>query len=135
MNLEPPETWRKHYEQINAFEKHLTENGYVLLKFFLHISKREQRERLEARLDDPRKNWKFEPNDLKMRALWPQFTRAYEEVLNRCSTPFAPWRVIPANRKWYRDYIVAKTVVKTMEGMKLRWPKPTFDPRKIKIDT
>jgi PPK2 family polyphosphate:nucleotide phosphotransferase len=134
LNLEAREVWRKHYEQINAFEKHLAESNYLLLKFFLHISREEQRERLQSRLDDPKKNWKFQPEDLKMRALWAQFMRAYEDLLNRCSTPYAPWHIIPANRKWYRDYVVAKILLKALEDLELKWPKPDFDPRKIRIE-
>jgi polyphosphate kinase 2 (PPK2 family) len=106
----------------------------LLLKFFLHISREEQRERLQSRLDDPKKNWKFQPEDLKMRALWAQFMRAYEDLLNRCSTPYAPWHIIPANRKWYRDYVVAKILLKALEDLELKWPKPDFDPRKIRIE-
>jgi PPK2 family polyphosphate:nucleotide phosphotransferase len=133
MKLQPVHIWRGRYEQINAFEKHLTANRTVILKFFLHISRKEQAERLQARLEDPRKNWKFAPEDLKMRAQWGKFMKAYEDALNFCSTHYAPWHIIPANRKWYRDYVVAKTVVKTMEAMKLKWPQPRTDLSKIKI--
>jgi len=133
LKLQPPHVWRARYEQINAFEKHLVANNLVVLKFFLHISREEQAERLSERLKDPRKNWKFQPEDLKMRALWNQFMKAYEDAVNRCSTPDAPWHIIPANRKWYRDYIVAKVVVKAMENMRLKWPKPPYDLSKIKI--
>jgi PPK2 family polyphosphate:nucleotide phosphotransferase len=133
MRLQPPHVWRKRYEQINAFEKHLAANRVVLLKFFLHISREEQAERLRARLEDPRKNWKFELDDLKMRAQWGQFQKAYEDALNRCSTPQVPWYIVPADRKWYRDYVIAKTVAKAMEGMKLRWPKPKIDLSKVRM--
>jgi PPK2 family polyphosphate:nucleotide phosphotransferase len=133
MRLQPPHVWRKRYEQINAFEKHLAANRVVLLKFFLHISREEQAERLRARLEDPRKNWKFELDDLKMRAQWGKFQKAYEDALNRCSTPQVPWYIVPADRKWYRDYVIAKTVAKAMEGMKLRWPKPKMDLSKVRI--
>jgi polyphosphate kinase 2 (PPK2 family) len=131
--LQPPHIWRARYDQINAFEKHLVSNRVVLLKFFLHISREEQAERLQARLDDPRKNWKFQMEDLKMRAHWGKFQKAYEDAISRCSTPEAPWHIVPANRKWYRDYIISKTVVKAMEGMKLRWPKPHIDLSKARI--
>jgi PPK2 family polyphosphate:nucleotide phosphotransferase len=133
MRLQPPHVWRRRYEQINAFEKHLAANRVVLLKFFLHISREEQAERLRARLEDPRKNWKFELDDLKMRAQWAKFQKAYEDALNRCSTPQVPWYIVPADRKWYRDYVIAKTVAKAMEGMKLRWPKPKMDLSKVRI--
>jgi PPK2 family polyphosphate:nucleotide phosphotransferase len=127
LKLKPVQVWRPRYDQINAFEKHLTANGIVMLKFFLHISREEQGDRLRERIADPRKNWKFQPEDLKMRAHWPKFQKAYEDAINYCSTHYAPWHVIPANRKWYRDYVIAKTVVKALEGMKLKWPRPHQD--------
>lgn len=133
MKLQPVPVWRARYDQINAFEKHLVSNGYVLLKFFLHISRQEQAERLNARLTDPRKNWKFQAEDLKMRAHWVKFQKAYEDAINYCSTHYAPWHIIPANRNWYRDYVIAKTVVTALEGMKLQWPKPREDLSKLKI--
>lgn len=133
MKLQPERVWRARYDQINAFEKHLAENRVILLKFFLHLGKEEQAERLKARLADPRKNWKFETGDLVMRRKWPQFQRAYEEALNRCSTSWAPWHVVPADRKWYRDYVIARTVVDAMENLKLKWPKPREDLSKVKI--
>jgi PPK2 family polyphosphate:nucleotide phosphotransferase len=133
LKLQPEHVWRARYDQINAFEKHLTENRVILMKFFLHIGKDEQAERLRARLEDRRKNWKFESGDLQMRAKWPQFQRAYEDALNRCSMPWAPWHIVPADRKWYRDYIVARTVVDALEKLKLKWPKPREDLGKIKI--
>jgi polyphosphate kinase 2 (PPK2 family) len=133
MRLQPERVWRVRYDQINAFERHLAENRVILLKFFLHISKAEQAERLKARIDDPRKNWKFESADLAMRAKWPQFQRAYEDALNCCSTPWAPWHIVPADRKWYRDFVIARTVVDAMEKLKLKWPRPREDLSKIKI--
>jgi PPK2 family polyphosphate:nucleotide phosphotransferase len=133
LKLQPVQVWRARYDQINNFEKHLAANNVVLLKFFLHISKEEQAERLRARLADPRKNWKFDPEDLKMRAQWGKFMKAYEDAINYCSTHYAPWHVVPANRKWYRDYVVARTVVKALESMKLKWPKPREDLSKYKI--
>jgi PPK2 family polyphosphate:nucleotide phosphotransferase len=133
LNLQPKSVWRERYDQINAFEKHLAANRVILLKFFLHISKAEQAERLQSRLDDPHKNWKFEKGDLAMRAKWSEFQKAYEDVLNRCSTPWSPWRIIPAERRWHRDYFIAKTVVDAMENLKLKWPKPKEDLSKIKI--
>ena len=133
LKLQPVQVWRARYDQINNFEKHLAANNVVLLKFFLHISKEEQAERLRARLADPRKNWKFDPEDLKMRAQWGKFMKAYEDAINYCSTHYAPWHVVPANRKWYRDYVVARTAVKALESMKLKWPKPREDLSKYKI--
>lgn len=134
LKLAPKSIWCARYEQINAFEKHLAANNVVILKFFLHISKEEQAERLRARLLDPRKHWKFHADDLKMRALWPKFMKAYEDAINSCNTPHAPWHIIPANRKWYRDYVVARTVVKALEDLKLKWPKPQEDLSKIRVD-
>ena len=133
LELQPERVWHARYDQINAFEKYLVENRVVLLKFFLHLSKAEQAERLQARLDDPRKNWKFESADLAMRAKWPQFQRAYEDVLNCCSTAWAPWHIVPADRKWYRDYVIARTVAGALEKLKLKWPQPKEDLSKIKI--
>ncbi|MDQ6630131.1 MAG: polyphosphate kinase 2 family protein [Verrucomicrobiota bacterium] len=133
LGLQPKEIWQKRYEQINAFEKLLTDNNVILVKFFLHISKEEQAERLQARLDDPTKNWKFESGDLKMRERWNDFQKAYEDILNKCSTSFAPWHLIPADRKWYRDFIVAQTVLHALEKLKMKWPKAREDLSKIKI--
>ena len=133
MKLQPERVWRDRYDQINAFEKHLSENRVILLKFFLHISKQEQAERLQARLDDLRKNWKFETCDLAMRTRWSQFQRAYEDAINKCSTAPSPWHIVPADRKWYRDYVIARTVVDALENLKLKWPKPHEDLSKIKI--
>jgi PPK2 family polyphosphate:nucleotide phosphotransferase len=133
LNIKPRATWRARYEQINAFEKNLADNNVVLLKFFLHISKEEQAERLNARINDPTKNWKFQPEDLEMRKKWPEFMKAYEDALNSCSTPWAPWHLIPANRKWFRDFLVAKMVVKTLENLNLHWPKPHQDLKKFRV--
>lgn len=132
LKLKPPQVWRARYDQINAFEKHLVANGVVLLKFFLHISKQEQAERLKARIDDPRKNWKFQPEDLKMRGHWNEFMKAYEDAINLCSTKHAPWHIVPGDRKWYRDYVIAKTMVKALEDMKLGWPHPHEDLAKFR---
>jgi PPK2 family polyphosphate:nucleotide phosphotransferase len=133
MKLQPERVWRARYDQINAFEKHLAENRVILLKFFLHISKAEQAERLQSRLEDEHKNWKFESADLEMRKKWPQFQRAYEDALNCCSTNWAPWHIVPADRKWVRDHVVARTVVGALEKLKLKWPKPREDLSKFKI--
>lgn len=133
LNLQPPEIWRERFEQINSFEKFLAENRVRLLKFFLHISKEEQAERFKDRLRDPSKNWKFSLDDLKMRDHWDAFQEAYEEALNRCSTPHARWHVVPADRKWYRDYVIAQTVVKALEDFQMRWPRPKEDLSRIKI--
>jgi PPK2 family polyphosphate:nucleotide phosphotransferase len=133
MKLQPDRVWRPRYDRINEFENLLVENNVTVLKFFLHISKEEQAERLNARLETPEKRWKFESADLKMRARWKQFQKAYEEAINQCSTPWAPWHVVPADHKWYRDYIVARTVLDALEKLKLKWPAPREDLSKIRI--
>ncbi len=115
--------WSKRYEQINAFEKTLVENGTTILKFFLHISKDEQKERLQARLDDPTKHWKFNIGDLDERKLWDDYQAAYEDVLNKTSTAEAPWYVVPANRKWYRDLVISTVLVEKLQGLKMKYPE------------
>ncbi len=129
----PANAIEQRYDQINAFEKHLTENGVTILKFMLHISKEEQRERLQERLSDPSKHWKFNPADLEDRALWSEYAAAYETVLDRCSTPHAPWRVVPADKKWRRNAIIASVVHRTLEEMNPQYPPADFDPKAIKI--
>jgi PPK2 family polyphosphate:nucleotide phosphotransferase len=123
-SLVPKSVWKKRYEQINAFEQMLAGEGTTILKFFLHISAEEQRERLQARLDDPTKRWKFEHGDLAERKLWDDYMRAYEEVLEKTSTPHAPWTIVPADRKFMRDFLVAGAVVKALEKLKMRYPDP-----------
>jgi PPK2 family polyphosphate:nucleotide phosphotransferase len=130
----PAEAIEKRYDQINAFEKLLAENGTRILKFMLHISKDEQAKRLQERLDDPVKQWKFNPKDLEDRALWDDYMAAYDMMLNRCSTPHAPWHVIPADRNWTRNAAVARIVRETLEEMNPQYPKPEgWDPKAIKI--
>jgi polyphosphate kinase 2 (PPK2 family) len=121
------------YEQINAFEKMLSENGTTILKFVLHISKEEQRARLQARLDDPTKRWKFRPDDLDDRLLWDDFMAAYETVLGCCSTEWAPWYVIPADRKWVRNAAIATVVRQTLTGMDPCYPVPAWDPAQYRV--
>lgn len=133
-NLAPVQVVAQRYEQINAFEKHLTENGVVVLKFMLHISKDEQRERLSERLADPAKHWKFNPADLEDRALWDEYQKAYDVVLERCSTAHAPWRVVPADKKWRRNAIIAAVVRTTLEQMAPDYPAADFDPSKVRIE-
>lgn len=123
----------RRYAQINAFEQHLSENGVVILKFMLHISKDEQRERLQERLDDPAKHWKFNPSDLEDRALWDAYHDAYETALDRTSTPHAPWRVVPADKKWRRNAIIASVVQHTLETMDPHYPPADFDPAAVKV--
>jgi PPK2 family polyphosphate:nucleotide phosphotransferase len=117
--------WKRRYRQINAFEQHLVENGTMVLKFFLHVSKDEQRRRLLERLDDPQKTWKFALQDVKERVHWNEYQRAYEQMLANTSTDHAPWYVIPADRKWYMRLIVGQIIVKTLKDLDLRIPDGT----------
>ena len=123
-NLAPTAVIEQRYGQINAFERHLTENGIVILKLFLHISHDEQRERLEKRLDRPDKHWKFDPADIEAREQWDDYTDAYARMLRACSTGYAPWHVIPADRKWYRNWLVTGLLLQTLEGLDLAYPDP-----------
>jgi PPK2 family polyphosphate:nucleotide phosphotransferase len=132
--LAPPEAIDQRYEQINAFEKMLVENGTTILKFMLHISKEEQRERLQKRLDEPHSRWKFNPGDLEDRKLWDEFQGAYELMLEKCSTSWAPWYVIPSDRKWARNAAIAAIVRSTLEGMNPAYPKPDWNPEDFKVD-
>lgn len=128
------ETCRARYEQINAFESMLRANGTTILKFFLHISKEEQKERLQARLDDPEKYWKFNPGDLKERALWDKYQQAYEDALSATSTKAASWNIVPADHKWARDIAIGEAVAKTLEKMDPQYPDVDFDPKTIVIE-
>ncbi|HEX2204922.1 MAG TPA: polyphosphate kinase 2 family protein [Longimicrobium sp.] len=122
-NLVPPKVWKRRYEQINHFERILAQNGTTVLKFFLHVSRDEQKARMIARLDDPTKNWKFSPGDLEVRGKWDAYTDAYRDALTRCSTPWAPWYVVPADDKDVRNYLIARTVYETLRRMKPKYPK------------
>ena len=132
-DLVPDVVWQQRYEQINHFEKLLADTGTTILKFFLYISKEEQKERFEARLRDPAKNWKFSMGDVKERGYWDDYIRAYEDALSRCSTPWAPWHVIPANHKWYRNLLISNIIVETMEKLDMRYPPPLPDADKIVV--
>lgn len=127
--LAPEHVWRARFDQINHFEAMLHANGVVIRKCFLHISQQEQRERLLARLDDPRKNWKFRLEDLDDRARWDEYTEAYRDVLARCSSPDAPWYVVPADEKPVRNYLVARMLVDTLESLHLTYPAMKPDVR------
>ena len=127
------ETWRQRYEHINNFEALLTDGGTVVLKFFLHISKAEQAERLQARLDNPAKNWKFDPNDIKERTFWEKYQHAYEDAVRHCSPAGAPWFVVPANQKWARDLAITEIVVAALEKMNPQPQKAAFDPKEMVI--
>ena len=121
-SLVPEAVWRPRYEAINHFERQLTASGVTLVKFFLHISRDEQRRRLQARLDDPSKHWKFSSNDLAERARWGDYQLAFDEALTRCSTPYAPWYVVPANVKWFRNLVVARTIADTLAALDPQFP-------------
>jgi PPK2 family polyphosphate:nucleotide phosphotransferase len=122
--------WKTAYQEINAWEERLVNEGTTILKVMLHISREEQAERLLDRLDDPTKHWKYEPADVDERACWDDYQAAYQDALVRCSTPAAPWHVIPANRKWHRDWLLAHLLVETLESIPVEWPIAGFDPEK-----
>lgn len=125
--LVPPKTWRKRFRQINDWERMLAENGVTILKFFLHVSRDEQKQRFTERLDDPTKNWKFRPEDLKARERWKDYSRAYSDIFKRCSTPWAPWFVVPADDKRVRDYLVARVVLRALKRVNPQFPKADPD--------
>lgn len=133
-NLAPKSVWSKRYEQINEFERMLVEEGTTVLKFFLNIDKDEQKKRLQERLDDPIKNWKFNTGDLKERAIWNEYIKAYEDVLNKTSTTWAPWFVVPANQKWYRDLVIGQVLVQALKGLKMSYPPPSEDLSQVVIE-
>jgi PPK2 family polyphosphate:nucleotide phosphotransferase len=132
--LVAPEIWKKRYDQINDFERLLAETGTLVLKFFLHISKDEQKERLQARLDDPLKRWKFRKGDLLDRAKWNKYMGAYEDALARTSQKHAPWYIVPADKKWYRNLVVATVLVKALEELKIQLPEPEEDLKGVVIE-
>lgn len=132
-NLVPEEVWRERYGLIKDFEQNLTRNGISVLKFYLHISKDEQKRRLESRLADPDKRWKFSTNDIKERALWDDYQEAFEDAINNTSTEYAPWYVVPANKKWYRNLVVARTIADTLEGMNPKFPPAEKGLEKVTI--
>lgn len=123
-NLVPPEVWRRRYEHINAFEKILAENDVVILKFFLHISYEEQARRLQARLDTPEKRWKFSKGDLKERLLWDEYMAAYADAVQKCSTEYAPWFIVPSDNKWYRNFVVGSIITETLDELNPQFPNP-----------
>jgi PPK2 family polyphosphate:nucleotide phosphotransferase len=131
--LAEKKVWKARYDQINDFEALLTANGTTVLKFFLYISKEEQKKRFQARLDDPDKRWKFSTGDLDERALWDEYIEAYEDVLTKCNTESAPWHIIPANHKWYRNLVITQAIIDALEAMNLKYPEPVKDIHKITI--
>ena len=133
-NLVPPTVWKQRYNQINNFEQTLAENGVHIVKFFLYIDRDEQKRRFESRIEDPAKNWKFSQADVEERKYWDDYTNAFEEAIERCSKPWAPWYIIPANKKWFRNLAVSEILIHTLEGMKLKYPKPAGDLSKIQFE-
>ena len=133
-NLVPEKVWSKRYDHINAFEKMLADEGTTIVKFFLHISKDEQKRRLEARLNEPHKQWKFNPGDLAERKLWDEYMEAYEDALKHCSQKDAPWYVVPADRKWYRNWVLSDVLVRTLEELDMKYPKPAPGLDKIVVE-
>lgn len=133
LDLQPKSVWKQRYELINNFEAQLAHGDTKVVKIFLHITKDEQKKRLEERLADESKHWKFEPADLQMRERWDDFMAAYEDALSRCSTEAAPWFVVPANRKWFRNVAVAEILVEALKQLDPQTPKVTWDASKIKV--
>ena len=125
--LVPEQRWKARYGHIRDFEQMLVDEGTTIRKFFLHISRQEQAERLQARIDDPTKQWTFRVADLAERKLWDDYQHAYEEAIRQTATPDAPWVVVPADRKWHRDLVIARTIVEPLEGLDLRYPEPEED--------
>lgn len=130
--LVPKKVWSKRYEQINDFEKNLADNGTHILKFFLHISPDEQLRRFKQRIDDPARHWKISESDYKERKYWDDYSKAFEDALSRCSTAHAPWFVIPANHKWFRNLAVSQIVVEALESLEMTFPQPSVDIGEIK---
>jgi PPK2 family polyphosphate:nucleotide phosphotransferase len=130
-NLAPKSVWAARYDAINAFEQTLAAEGTTILKFFLHISKDEQARRLRERMADPTKNWKLSATDFSDRPLWNDYMDAYKDALHRCSTPWAPWYVIPSNEKWFRNLAVSEILVRTLEGFKMKTPPASIDLKKV----
>lgn len=128
-----PEELEARYQTVNDFEKQLAQKGWTVMKFFLYVSKEEQKARLQDRIDNPDKNWKFSDSDLAERKHWPKYMETYEKILARTNTPWAPWYIIPANNKWYRDFLIGRIVKKTLKKLKLKYPPPNPKLKKVKI--
>jgi PPK2 family polyphosphate:nucleotide phosphotransferase len=133
-DLVPKKVWKRRYEQINEFERHLVKNNVVILKFFLHISKEEQKKRLEERLKDPTRFWKFSLHDIEERKYWSAYRKAYEAALSKCCTKWAPWHIVPANQKWYRNVVVAEVITRTLREMRMSYPPPATDISNLRIE-
>lgn len=133
-NLVPEEVWRARYAHIDAFERLLHAEGTRIVKAYLHIDRAEQAKRLRERLSDPTRQWKFDAADLRARERWDDYQAAYRDVFRRCSPEHAPWWIVPANRKWYRDVVIATALVRTLEALPLAWPSPKFDLSRFTLD-
>jgi PPK2 family polyphosphate:nucleotide phosphotransferase len=133
LKIVPPSVWKRRFDHINEFERLLTDERTTIFKFFLNISKDEQRERLLDRLNEPDKHWKLNLGDLETRKRWRDYVRAYEDVLSKTSTPHAPWHIVPANRKWYRNLVISTVLVEKLKSLKMRFPEPDFDLAKFKV--
>lgn len=134
LDLVPEPRWRRRYDHIRAFEQMLVDEGTTIVKLLLHISKREQAKRLQARLDDPAKRWKFKASDLDSRARWDDYQRAFAEAVEQTTTVDAPWYVIPADKKWYRNWAVATIMTAQLDALGLSWPEPSEDLSGVEID-
>jgi len=133
-DLVPKGVWSRRYEHISSFEKTLVDEGTTILKFYLHIDKDEQKERLQARLDEPHKNWKFSLGDLEERKVWDQYTAAFEEALEKTSTESSPWYVIPANRKWYRNLVISSIIIEKLKSLNMSFPEAEDDLSNVVIE-
>ena len=131
-DLVPKKTWSKRFDHINAFESLLADKGTIVLKFYLHIDRDEQLERFKKRMNNPKKNWKISDADYTERPFWDAYTEAFEDALSKCSTDIAPWFVVPANRKWARNLVIAEIVADTMKGLNMRFPEPAVDIEEIR---
>jgi len=132
-NIVDKDVWKARYQQINEFEAMLHSENTVVVKFFLHISKNEQKRRLEARLEDKSRNWKFDPNDLTERKRWDEYMEAFTDALENCSTKHAPWYIVPSDHKWFRNWVVSDTIVRTLKKLDMKFPPPAPGLDKIRI--
>jgi PPK2 family polyphosphate:nucleotide phosphotransferase len=132
-NLVPQDVWKKRYGQINSFEEMLSANRIHILKFFLHISKDEQKRRIESRIHDKAKNWKMSMSDLKERERWDNYQAAFAEAISKCSTSYAPWYIVPANKKWFRNVLISRVIVDCLKGLNMQLPKGEFDPDQVAV--
>lgn len=132
-DMVPKKAWRRRYHHINQWEQMLADEGTVILKFFLHISKDEQKKRMQARFDDKEKNWKISPSDLSERKLWDEYQEAYGDALRECSTEHGPWYCVPSDHKWFKNWVISDTIVRTLEGLDLKYPKPVEGIENLKV--